>query len=97
MPDVKFESGSFSIFGDMKSQNLITDKGISYQFLLFTPGRWVELKEVSFCLKNHYPLPKIDPHVNFSNFQPEEIFIPKFLRRLKEKRAEAPPPLIDKR
>ena len=74
MPDVKFESGSFSIFGDMTSQNLFQDMGMSYRFLLFTPGKWVELTIVSFYLKNYYPQPKIDPHVNFSNFQSEEVF-----------------------
>ena len=74
MPDVKFEPGSFSIFGDMTSQNLFQEKGVSYQSVLFTPGKWVELTKVSFYLKNHDPQPKIDHHVNFSNFQPEEIF-----------------------
>ena len=74
MPDVKFECGSFSIFGDMTSLNLFQEKGITYRFLLFTPRKWVELTKVSSYLKNHYPQPKIDPHVNFSNFQPEEIF-----------------------
>ena len=73
MPDVKFESGSFSIFGDMTSQNLFQEMGMSYRFLLFTFGKWVELTKMSFYLKNHYPHPKIDPQVNFSNFQPGEI------------------------
>ena len=45
--------------------------------------------------KNRSSLPKIDPHVNFSNFQVEEIFsFCKFLGHLDEKRAAATP-LID--
>ena len=39
--------------------------------------------------------PKFDPHVNFSNFQAEEIFsFSKFLGRLDKKKAAATP-LID--
>ena len=36
--------------------------------------------------------PKIDPHVNFSNFQEEEMFsFSKFLGHLNEKREAVPP------
>ena len=46
MPEVKFESGSFSIFGDMTSQNLFQEMRMSYRFLLFTFGKWVELTKM---------------------------------------------------
>ena len=69
MPDAKFESGRFSIFGDIMSQNFSLDKGTSHRFRLLTHGKWVKLKKVSFYVKNRYPLPNIDlPHVDFSNF-----------------------------
>ena len=41
IPDAKFESGSFSNFGDMTSQNFPRKKGTSYQIRLFTPGKRV--------------------------------------------------------
>ena len=41
MPDAKFESGSFSISGDMTSQNLPLKKGTSHRIQVFTPGKWV--------------------------------------------------------
>ena len=47
-----------------------------------------------FNVQNHSSRPKIDPCVNFSNFQTEEnlFSFPKCLRRLDEKRAAATPP-----
>ena len=43
-------------------------------------------------VQNRSSRPKIDPHVNFSNFQAEEkYFIFKILGRLNEKRAAATP------
>ena len=72
MPDAKFVSGSFSIFGDMTSQNFFQEKGTSHRFLLFTPGKWVEITEVSRIVILDPKLPPPPPHVNFSNFQPEE-------------------------
>ena len=41
IPDAKFESGSSSSFGDMKSQNFPWKKGTSHQIRLFTPGKRV--------------------------------------------------------
>ena len=34
-----------------------------------------KLKNSEFYVQNPSPGPKIDPHVNFSNFQAEEIFL----------------------
>ena len=48
MPDAKFESGSFSIFGDKTSQNFSLMKGTSHQIRLFTPGKWVQLLKSEF-------------------------------------------------
>ena len=41
MPDAKFESGSFSIFGNMMSQNFPLRKGTNHQIRVFTPGKWI--------------------------------------------------------
>ena len=60
MPDGKFESGNFSIFGDITSQNLSLEKGMTRQIRLFTPGKWVKLEKVCFYVQNRYPGPKID-------------------------------------
>ena len=37
MPDAKFESGSFSSFGDMTSQNFLLKRGTSHEIRIFTP------------------------------------------------------------
>ena len=39
--DAKFESDSFSSFGDMTSQNFPLKKGTSHEIRLFTPGKRV--------------------------------------------------------
>ena len=50
-----------------------------------------DLKKGFYAQTRSFP-PKIDPHVNFSNFQAEEIFsLSKFLKGLDEKRAAATP------
>ena len=95
IPDAKFESGSSSSFGDMASQNFPRKNGTSHQITYprktgLTLKKWV-VQNRSFIDQ------KIDPHVNFSNFQAEENFsFCKFLGHLNEKRAKATPlPLID--
>ena len=40
MPDAKFESGSFSSFGYMTSQNFPLKKVTSHRFRIFIPGKW---------------------------------------------------------
>ena len=91
IPDAKFESSSSSSFGDMTSQNFPQKKGTSHQIQLFTPGKWVLLKkEMSFMSIIYLLDPKLIPHVNFSNFQGEEIFsFCKILECPNEKRAAA--------
>ena len=39
MPDTKFESGAFSIFGVMTSQSFPVKKGTSHRIPVFTPGK----------------------------------------------------------
>ena len=41
IPDVKFEAGNSSSFGDTTSQNFPQKKGTSHQIRLFTPGKHV--------------------------------------------------------
>ena len=41
MPDVKFESGSFSSFGDMTSQKFPLKRGTSHKIRTLTPGKWI--------------------------------------------------------
>ena len=73
IPDAKFESGRSSSSGDMTSQNFPQKKGTSHQIWLFTPAIYgFNLKKKSFYVQNRSSRPKIDPHVNFSNFQVEE-------------------------
>ena len=53
-------------------------------------------KKMSFYVKKRSFRPKLDPQINFSNFETKEICsFPEFLRCLDEKRAAATP-LIDK-
>ena len=39
MLDARFESGSFSIFGDMTSRNFSLEKRTSHRIWLFIPGK----------------------------------------------------------
>ena len=68
-PDAKFESGSCSRYGDMTSQNFPRKKRTSHQIRLFIPRKRVNFEKKSFYVQNRSSRPKIDPHVNFSNFQ----------------------------
>ena len=52
MPDAKFESGGFSIFGDMTSQNFPLKKGTSHRIRIFTPRTNV------FHFKNEFSCPE---------------------------------------
>ena len=74
MPDAKFACGSLSSFGDMMSQNFPLEKGTSHQI-----RRGFNIKRISFYVQIRSFRLKIDPHVNFRNFQAEEtFFISKF-------------------
>ena len=41
MSDVKFESGSFSSFEDMASQNFLLKRETSHKIRIFIPGKWI--------------------------------------------------------
>ena len=72
IPDAKFEADSSFNIGGMTSQNFppknessnVAIKGFIFFF-----------KKKSFYVQNRSSRPKIDPHVNFSNFQAEENFL----------------------
>ena len=79
----------------MTSQNFPQKKGTSHPIRLFTPEIGFTFKKMSFYVQNRSSRPKIDPHVNFNNFQAEENFsFSKFLGRFDDERAAATP-LID--
>ena len=62
------------------------------KFGCLPPENGFNLKEKSFYVQNRSSRPKIDPHVNFSNFQKEEIFsFSKCLGCLNEKEQQQPP------
>ena len=63
MPDAELEPGSFSIFGDMRSQNFSLKKGTSDQIRLFTslPDNGFNFKKGEFYVQNRSPRPKITP------------------------------------
>ena len=86
MPNAKFESGSFSSFGDMTSQNFPLKKGTSHRIGIFTPENGFNFKKMNLFVQNRSFPSKIYPHANVINFQAEEIFS---LRCLNEKRAAA--------
>ena len=67
--DAKFESDSSSSFGDMTSQNFPRKKGTVMKFGYLPPENGFNFKKMSFYVQNRSSRPKIDPHVNFSNFQ----------------------------
>ena len=48
MPDAKFESSNFSIFGDMMSQNFPLKMEMSHRIRVFTPGNGFNFKKLSF-------------------------------------------------
>ena len=90
MPDAKFESGSFSTFGDMTSQNFTLKRGTSIY-----PRKMDStfLNEI-LCLESFYST-QIWPPCQFQQFSGREKFsFWKFLRRLDDKRAAATPWLI---
>ena len=41
---------------------------------LLLPENGFNFRKVRFCFQNRFPRPKIDPHVNFNNFQAAENF-----------------------
>ena len=101
MPAAKFESGSFSSFGDMTSKNVPLKKGTNHRIRIF-PLRKMGLtlrKNGLLCPESFFP-PKLthppSPHISISSIFKQENFFhfQNFLRRLNEKR-EVATPLID--
>ena len=39
--DATFKCGSFSSFGDMRSQNFLLKRGTSHKIGKFNPGKWI--------------------------------------------------------
>ena len=74
IPDAKFEVDSFFSFGDMTSQNFPQKKGRVSQFDYLSPENGFNFKKTSFMSRIVLLNPKLTPHVNFNNFQAEEIF-----------------------
>ena len=66
------------------------------KFGYLPPENGFNLKDMTFYVQNRSSRPKIDPHVNFSNFHQaeENVSFSKFWGLLNEKRAVASP-LID--
>ena len=92
MPDAKFESGSFSIFGDKTSQNFVLKRGTSHRFGYLFPENGFNFTKMTFYVQNRSSQPKIAPSCHFQQFSIRGIFsFSKFLRRLDEKRAAATP------
>ena len=68
------------------------------KFGYLPPENGFSFKKMRFYVQTRSSRPKIDPHVNFSNFQVEEIFsFSKFLGRLDEQppQQQQPPWLIN--
>ena len=54
MPDAKFESGDFSRFGDMTSQNFPLKKGMSRLIWIFTPENGFIFNKMSLCPESSF-------------------------------------------
>ena len=54
--------------------NFPSEKGNESSNLAINLVKWFKIKKKSFYVQNRSSRPKIDPHVNFSNFQAEEKF-----------------------
>ena len=95
IPDAKFESASFSRFGDMTSQNFPHKKGTSHQIPYLPLENKFNLKKISFNARIVLLDPKLTPMSIAALLKQGKIFsFCKFLGRLDEKRATATP-LID--
>ena len=74
MPDPKFESGSFSSFGAMMSQIFPLKRGTNHKIRIFAARNGFNFEKLNFYVQNRSFRPKVDSHVNFSNFQAEVNF-----------------------
>ena len=71
--DAKCKADSSSSFPDITSKNSLgkREQVIKFGYL---PRKTDLTLKMSFYVQNQFFRPKIDPHVNFSNFQAEENF-----------------------
>ena len=75
IPDAKFESDSSSSFRDTTSQKFPRKKRTeSSNWAIYPRKTDLTFNKLVFYVQNLSSQPKIDLHVNFSNFQAEEIF-----------------------
>ena len=74
IPDAKFEADSVSSFGDMTKQKFPWKKGTSNKIRLFIPGNGFSLNKKIFYVQSRSSRLKIDPIVQISNSQADEIF-----------------------
>ena len=91
--DAKFEAHSSFSFGKYDATKFPSKEGNkSSNSAIYPRKTGLTLKKKSFYVQNRSSLPRIDPLVNFSNFQEEEILsFSKFSGRLDEKRAAVTP------
>ena len=77
MPDAKLESGSFSSFGDMTSQNFSLKRGTVINFGCLPQENRFNFQKMSFYVQirsfPHKFAPPLPPHA-VSNFQAKENF-----------------------
>ena len=85
MPDAKFESSSFSIFGNMTSQNFPLKKGTNHPIRIFTPENGFNFKKKIVFMSRIVVLdPKLTPPTSIlAIFKEKKILLfKKFLRGL---------------
>ena len=96
MPDAKFESGSFSSFGGMTSQNFPMKREQVIKFGYLPPENGISSEKTSFYVQIRSFHPKLTPLSISTIFKQREFFsFSKFLGRVDEKRAPATPPPSD--
>ena len=81
-------SSSFSIFGDMASQNFPLSRGTSDRIWIFTPEKWVNLKTVSFMSRILLLDLKLTPMSISAIFKQRKFFV---FKTFDEERAAATP------
>ena len=74
IPDAKFEVDSSFNFGDMTSQNFPQKREQVIRFDYLPPVNEFHFNKTSIYVQSRSSRPRIDPHVNFNNFQAEENF-----------------------
>ena len=74
MPDAKFDSGRLSSSGDMTGKFSLSRREQVIRFGYLPQENGFNFKKKEFSCPESSFRPKIDPHVNFSNFQAEENF-----------------------